>query len=288
MLDQAKHFSFSRLNTLSSCRMKYYHKYILKSARLEPAKDYFRVGRIVDEALKAVSTGYIDGFHDFCANEKIEFLEEKWEHYCKGIWEGRKELYSSVYGNRVNVDLQKDVNIYILDQVSGEIISDNEGNPMNMLGYLDAYHKESNTIFEVKTTSGGIDQLFIEHKFSGQTQIYAYSIKKNDNLANLPLVIYAYIKKPMIKQKKDETSEQFFQRMYEAGLSAQVDFREVQYTEDEVNETMQFYYDRISSDINSKPVKDRNACFNFGARCEYYGYCWKNQINSEPIKKEDK
>lgn len=286
MLEQAKHMSFSRLNVLSSCRMKYNYKYIEYRESPDPVPDFLNVGKIIDKALESAQKKEVRSFEDVLEEGKIDFLDEKWFHFCRGVWEKRRDLYEKVYGF-AEVELQTPVEIYILDKETGEMIANDEGKSIPFIGYLDARDKTKNIIYEVKTVSSGIDQTFIEHKFGGQTQIYDYALIEQEGLSEIPLVIYVYVKKPLIRKGKKETIEEFYKRMYEKGRDVDVEFREVNYTREELDETMAYYFDRISKDLYAEPVRDRNACWKFGNRCEYYNYCWKNQISSEPEKNEN-
>ena len=297
MLEQATNLSFSRINVLSSCRQKYDYKYISHKERLEPIGDYLRIGKVVDMALLyAVGAEGMTIDNMIMANDqdfflardqqpKDIYLDEKNYHFCNGIWDARERLYNEMFGEYDDVELQSFLTITLIDKDSGECIADDDGREIPWVQYLDAYSAAKNTIFEVKTYSGNIDQTFLEHQFGGQTQIYSFS--KKMQVGSIPLVKYIYIKKPTIRQKSKETIEEFYERMYEAGLNATIEIREVQYTEEEIDETMKYYFDFASAHLHAGPVRDRNSCYKWGSPCEYYGHCWKNQVKKQSSEDEE-
>jgi len=91
MLNQADVLSFSRLNVLTSCAEKYNNQYILKRYHLEPFPDYFSVGGFVDRMLESIKSERIVSFYDFLEENKISFLDQKWFHFCLGMWQDRKK-----------------------------------------------------------------------------------------------------------------------------------------------------------------------------------------------------
>jgi len=285
MLNQAEYISFSRINTYSSCKRKYASRYIDKLERLEPVPDYLSVGSVIDSALTYAQASRTETFDDYVEEKGITFNDEKWLYFCRGIWAGRKELYNNIFGD-AKVELQKPVRIDLVHRETGEMILNAKNEVMYLFGYVDGDEKEKPIIHEIKSTAGATDALFTEHRFKGQTQLYALMTEVEKGF--LPGVKYHYIEKPSrAKRKKAETEEQFYDRLFNIGKNPTIVSRPIiHYSRDEINETFDYYFETVKKSLDGEPCKNKDSCFQFGNRCEYFGHCWNSQVkDNDWIKK---
>jgi len=276
MLNQAQIISFSRLNVLTSCAEKYRNQYILKLKRLEPMPDSMSVGKFIDQALGSVGSERIVTFDDFLSENGISFVDEKWLHFCKGIYFARRNLHKRIFKGQ-KVKLQQPVIIELYDRDTGELLLNENDDPISLIGYLDAYNEKKKRIIEIKTVSKFSDEILKEYRLKGQTQLYTIGIMSLYDLKKIPEVEYIFINKPSIRLKKKETEQEFFERMFAAGKEPEISAEIVQYSEKEIEETIIYFYDLVKHNLSAEPCKNRNSCLEYGNKCPYFGYCWKDQ-----------
>ena len=254
-IQQMDHISSSGLKTFLTCGEKFNKRYI-ENKKYPVISDALNVGKIVDEALAQ--------FQDMTFDEITKdyfWVDAKWESYARGIFDNRAALIKKVFGDRAEfVNRQESIAVKINDKQA-------------VTGYLDGYDAELNVIWEVKTTSGVIESVLADYRWNGQTMIYSYA--KMIETGVVPIVNYAFIKKPMIRIKSGESEEEFFERMYEAGTDAQVETRMVEYGADELKKYFEYFTQTFYQIEKAEPIKNRTACFNYGSQCEYYADCWQ-------------
>lgn len=147
--------------------------------------------------------------------------------------------------------------------------------------------------------TGRVDALaigaIVEHKTTGQyiTEEYEYDLQWDEQLLAYMLATgmrkcyYTVCVKPTIRQKKDETEEQFFERMvawYDTDTDTKIRCFEIKRTEEEVQQFRQ-ELEQIMDEINNAKCfyKNTQYCKAWGRRCEYAPICLNYDPNAEYV-----
>lgn len=152
------------------------------------------------------------------------------------------------------------------------------------------------------------DGCIVEHKTSGLDigDAYEYALQWDEQIMAYMLmtgkrkVHYTVIKKPTIRQKKDETAEDFFYRMldwYEEDTDEKIRVIEIERTDEEVEQFKRDLIDillemKIATNTSGRNSYYRNTCHcdKYGQRCEYSSVCLYYDPTAEYIdfiKKEE-
>ena len=233
--------SVSRLKLYKACRRAYYFKYIQE---LVPV-----------EMTEALQTG--KSYH--------ALLEEL---YATGeVPEGYSKEHAMVraYSNIIYPKFRMQNVEEWLEKEAGSHI---------MIGRIDGY-SEDKCIVEHKSTSAEITEAY-EYDLQWDEQILAYMY-----LTGSRKVYYTVCRKPTIRQKKDETEEEFFYRMldwYEDNTDSKIRLLEVYRTDEEVEEFAKEFVRVCDSMQNAEAGLEplyRNTlyCNKWGRRCEYASVC---------------
>lgn len=125
----------------------------------------------------------------------------------------------------------------------------------------------------------------VEHKSVGSeiTEQYEYNLLWDEQVLAYMLVYgvnkmyYTVCRKPTIRQKKNETDEEFFQRMiewYDEDTESKIRLLEIERTDEEIQ---QFHKDLLAIVEEIKNTKNYYKCQNYcnvwGKRCEYSSIC---------------
>ena len=153
------------------------------------------------------------------------------------------------------------------------------------------------------------DGFLVEHKTKGSeiTEQYEYDLMWDEQIlaymlaTNTRKVFYTVIRKPTIRIKKNETEEEFYQRMidwYDEDTESKIRLLEIERTDDEV-EQFKKNLDSIMLEMDitenqnkySQVISDpyyRNTCHcnMYGRRCEYSGICLHYDSNNEYVEFE--
>lgn len=129
------------------------------------------------------------------------------------------------------------------------------------------------------------DGLLVEHKTCSAEigEDYAYGLLWDEQLLAYMLatgareMLYTVCRKPTIRQKKDETEEQFFWRMvswYDEDTPSKIALLYIERTDKEIRE-FRWELKRIISEIEHCKNYYRNCanCTRWGRRCEYSSIC---------------
>lgn len=136
---------------------------------------------------------------------------------------------------------------------------------------------------------GVSDDYIVEHKTVGtDLEEYEYGLQWDEQLlaymwmTGLRHAKYTLCRKPTIRQKKDETDEQFYQRMiewYDSDTDNKIRIVDIYRTDEEI---AQFEYDLRAitneMDFTNRYYRNTNHCFRWGRRCEYASIC----LNYDP------
>ena len=165
------------------------------------------------------------------------------------------------------------------------------GNGDKFVGIADGIANDGH-IVEHKTTSQEITEQY-EYNLLWDEQILAYML-----LTGMRKVWYTVCRKPTIRQKKNETDDEFFERMvewYDEDTESKIRLLEIERTDNEVEqfkaELDAMRYEMKNAEISDKhrTVKAspfyRNTCHcnMWGRRCEYSSICLNYQPNTEYI-----
>ena len=176
--------------------------------------------------------------------------------------------------------------------------------------YPKVHVSEAEKWFEKETANGdkvvgivdGItkDGYIVEHKTTGSaiTEQYEYNLQWDEQilmymwLTGCRKVWYTVCMKPSIRQKQNETEEQFFYRMldwYESDTDSKIRLLEIERTDEEVE---QFENDlmQIIEEMKNTGLYYKNTCHcnMWGRRCEYSSVCMYYDPNQEYIEFEKK
>lgn len=279
-----KHVSFSSINTFLKCSEKFKLRYFDHLKTDEPTPDYLYVGRFVDAILEMVHRKEFFGYEELLEKRGISFADQKWYHYCRGLWECRLVLFGRVFPGENDLLIQKPITYDILNRETGEIIVNAQGKPLQAFGVLDAYDPDMNRITEVKT---GDPSRLEEYAFAGQTQLYCLGIMQEFGVS-IPDVQYVFVKKPKIRTRKNERDEEFYARMYEAGRDPEVVRVPIEYDEQTLIETANYLIAVVQDNVEFAATKNRNSCIYLGGdKCEYFDHCWPNAFKLPEIKHEE-
>ena len=142
------------------------------------------------------------------------------------------------------------------------------------------------------------DGHIVEHKSTGQeiTEQYEYNLLWDEQILAYMLmtgdrkVWYTVCRKPSIRQKKDETDEEFFKRMvewYDEDTDSKIRLLEIERTDEDVE---QFRFELISMLDTMKKAESihefyKNTCHcnMWGRRCEYSSVCLNYDPNQQYI-----
>lgn len=138
-------------------------------------------------------------------------------------------------------------------------------------GFVDGLSDDGH-IVEHKTTSMDIAEGGeYEYNLLWDEQVLAYM-----SLSGLRKVHYTVCKKPTIRQKKDETEEEFYNRMvawYDDDTENKIRVFTVERTDEEVAQWEQDFV-TIADEIERGVIyKNTCQCMQYGRRCEYSSVC---------------
>lgn len=129
---------------------------------------------------------------------------------------------------------------------------------------------EDGSVVEHKTTSLNLEEFEYNLQFDEQILMYMF-------LSGARNVYYTIIKKPTIRQKKNESEEEFYWRMvhwYDEDTNDKIRVVEITRTDQEVNDFIE-ELKQISSEMDECKNFYRNTmhCNKWGRMCEYAGIC---------------
>lgn len=149
-----------------------------------------------------------------------------------------------------------------------------------LVGRTDAI-TETGELVEHKTCSGEINEEY-EYNLQWDEQIPAYMLATGARR-----VWYTVCRKPTIRQKKDETEEEFFNRMvawYDEDTNSKIRVLRIECTEQEIAEFLLELRKTIYDiDHCTHFYKNCSHCMKWGRRCEYSSICLHYDPNENYI-----
>lgn len=249
--------SVSRLKLFKACRRAYKLKYIEGLEPVEKAES-LRTGISYHEKLEQL---YANGDFDSADFSKESAMATAYKKY----------IYPKVPVKRAE------------DWVSYPISIADE-----LIGRVDGI-AEDGRLVEHKTTSMDITAEY-EYMLQWDEQILAYML-----MTGAREIWYTVCRKPTIRQKKNETDEEFFHRMvvwYDEDTESKIKLMLLSRTDEEVEEFKQAL-ETMTAEMNSAKNFYRNTahCKRYGRMCEYAPICLYYDPEQEYIeftKKEER
>lgn len=253
--------SASLVKTYKMCRRKYELKYIeeleptTKSQALEDGSSYHECLEGFYKGDKPL--GYVDG-----ANPKICAMALA---YFENIYQKNKELQDIEYAEKWFE--------YPLSEKH------------SIVGRNDAITKSGIPV-EHKTTSNDVDDEYI-YALQWDEQILTYMLVNGVNE-----MYYTVVKKPTIKQKQNETDEEFYARCfmwYEQDTDKKVKVIKVTRSKEEIEEHRKNLI-KIADEIEdcNNFYRNTSACTCYNRRCEYSQICLNYNPQLEYVEFEKK
>lgn len=149
-----------------------------------------------------------------------------------------------------------------------------------LVGRLDGI-AEDGRLVEHKTTSSDITEEY-EYNLQWDEQILAYML-----MTGVREIYYTVCRKPTIRQKKNESDEEFFNRMvewYDEDTEAKIRVMLITRTDAEVQEFSEAL-EHMAQEMNSTDHFYRNTayCRHWGRICEYASICLHYDPNQEYV-----
>ena len=249
--------SISKIKTFKSCRRKYQLHYV---ERLTPVKK--------SEALE-IGSSYHKLLEDLNNGKDLIYGIEYKENYSKEMAMARA-YQNYIYPKFKVIEAEKwlEYDLGARDKLVG--IAD---------GIADDGH-----IVEHKTTGMEITEQY-EYNLLWDEQILAYMLMTGHRK-----VWYTVCRKPTIRQRQNETNEEFFYRMldwYDTDTDSKIRLLEITRTDEEVKQFEDDLYS-ICAEMNKAEISDKfykNTCHcnMWGRRCEYSSVCLNYNPNEQYI-----
>ena len=239
--------SISRVKLFKSCRRAYQFRYI---EDLEPVQKA--------EALETGSN-YHEELEDLYRNGGIAIVNHSKEEAMAVAYQ--RYIYPKFEVKSVEEWMQKPIGNHIL------------------LGRVDGI-AEDGLLVEHKTTSAEITEEY-EYNLQWDEQILAYMY-----LTDAREVWYTVCRKPTIRQKKNETDEEFFQRMvdwYDTETESRIRLLKISRTDEEVQDFAEGFKAICDEMERGVIYRNTNYCNCWGRRCEYSSICLNYDPNQEYV-----
>lgn len=248
--------SISRIKTFKSCRRMYQLKYI--------------EGLMPREKAEALEIG--TNYHKLL--EELNATGQHWDYVDLSKERAMAEAYYRYIFPRFKVT-----------EAEKELVFDlGDGN--ELFGIVDGIANDGH-IVEHKTTGSEITEQY-EYNLLWDEQILAYMLLTGERK-----VWYTVCRKPTIRQKQNETEEEFFYRMcewYDTDTDSKIRLLEIERTDEEVE---QFRLELVSMLDTMKKAESvgeyyKNTCHcnMYGRRCEYSSVCLHYDPNQQYLEFE--
>lgn len=252
-----KTLSISKLQTFKACRRAYELKY---NYGLEPIKkaEALEVGINYHKKIEKFLKDYTINKEDY-SKEQAMFVA-----FLKYLYPKLEKI--------------KDVEVPFEKQLQ-------DGTTFN--GIADAI-TENNVIIEHKTTGLNLEEFEYNLNWSEQKLAYMYAFGTNE-------IWYTVIKKPTIRQRKNESDIEFYERMvawYNEDNKEKLKVIKIVANDEEINDFIKEFEDMTELISKNKNFyRNTQNCWKWGKRCEYSDVC----LNYDPkleyinyVRKEEK
>ena len=233
--------SISKLRLFKSCRRAYEFRYVEK---LNPIR-----------TSEALQTGL--SYH-----EKLESL------YKDGTFDESDLSKTSAMASAYKKYIYPEFEVKLVEEWFEYELSKRH----TLIGRIDGL-VEGNAILEHKTTSMNLDAY--EFDLEWDEQILAYMLACGTNR-----MVYTMVRKPTIRQKKDEADEDFYQRMvewYDDDTYSKIRFTTVMRTENEIADFKKHLVQMCDEMERAEDLgllyKNPAYCHHWNTMCEYAQIC---------------
>ena len=235
--------SISKIKLFKACRRAYWFRY---TEKISP-----------NDKVEALETGIkYHSLLDQLYSGNIDIVEDASKEYAM-FTAYKKYIYP-----KFNVD------------TSEKWIRKNVSDGIEMVGVVDGI-ADNGWIVEHKTTSAEITEAY-EYDLMLDEQILAYMW-----ITGARSVWYTVCRKPTIRQKKNETEEEFFKRMcewYDTDTDAKIRLLEIHRTDEEVEQFAKSLKQiakviRAEGSHENECYRNTMHCNKWGRRCEYFPIC---------------
>ena len=255
-------FSISQIKNFKACRRSYFFRYVEELEPVQKAEPLETGGSYHS----FIETLYRDGTLDAVEEPTKAFAMAKaYERY----------IYPKLPVQAVEEPFTLDI-----------------GDGNELIGRIDGI-AEDGSIVEHKTTSYDLE--VYEYNLMWDEQLLAYMLAYGVNK-----MYYTIIKKPTIRLKKNETEEEFYQRMvewYDDDTDSKIRMITVERTDEEIEQFKESLID-ICDTIEVVTMNKDNCpnnfyknclwCNAYGRRCEYSSICLNYDPNATYIEFEKK
>lgn len=248
--------SISRLKLFKACHRAYFFRYV---EGLEPVQK--------SEALET-GTSYHERIEAMYKNpEDMSWLES--EDYSK------EAAMARAYRLHIFHDLPVKAVEEWAEGIAGKHI---------LIGRVDGI-AEDGALVEHKTTSLNLDEYEYNLQWDEQMLTYMWLTDTNH-------IWYTLIRKPTIKQKKNETDEEFYYRMldwYEEDTHDKIRLVKIERSDKEIKDCIQELIWTMNDieDLDEGNIArwSKNTCYcnHWGRRCEYANICMNYDPNQEYV-----
>ena len=234
--------SISKIKTFKSCRRLYELKYVEDLHPVQKA-EALEIGSNYHKLLEQINNGEIPDFNDY---SKEMAMANAYYRY----------IYPRFKVTAAEQTLELDL-----------------GDGDTLIGIVDGIADDGH-IVEHKTTGSEITEQY-EYNLLWDEQILAYML-----LTGNRKVWYTVCRKPTIRQKQNESEEEFYKRMcewYDTDTDSKIRLLELWRTDAEVEEFRQDL-EQMRNDIKAAEARKdfyKNTCHcnMYGRRCEYSSIC---------------
>ena len=242
--------SISKIKAFKSCRRLYELKYV-EDLRPREKAEALQVGASYHKLLEQINNGEVPDYIDYSKEMAMA-----------------NAYYRYIYP-RFKVTAAEQT--YELDLGYGD----------TLIGIVDGIAADGH-IVEHKTTGSEITEQY-EYNLLWDEQILAYML-----LTGSRKVWYTICRKPTIRQKQNESEEEFYKRMcewYDTDTDSKIRLLEIERTDAEVEEFRQdlkrMRYDMKVAEAGKDFYKNTCHCNMYGRRCEYSSVCLHYDPNQE-------
>lgn len=253
-------FSHSRINCFKTCPKQYEYKYIKRMFPLN-SESSLNIGKAFHRGIELNSV-------DELANELDEsdyFTQDNETE--KVIVLAMVEAFLNTFPNHNNENVEHEVHIEV--PIGDDVFQ------MYADGIVNT--PEGLILREYKTASR-VDDVYLDKlKFNDQISRYCWAIEEKYQKKVIKIEYYI-VKKPLLRLKKDETLEQYRQRLVDKIMEDDtITFLELNRTEDDLIEARDdLIYDINTIKNTTRYTKCLNSCSTYG-KCPYLSLCCKEQ-----------
>jgi len=250
--------TYSSIRRFQTCEKKYFWRFIEELVPIGEFVEALYFGSAIHEALA----------HYYLHHEMpdIPIIPE-----LKPLFQAATQSYAEYYRHD-KLDIQAVEETFEVPIINPE--TGKSSRTFTLRGRIDL--RLPQTLVEHKSTAKVTESYLSQLWSDFQIQLYTSALRQLGH--PIKEVLYNVIEKPMIRQKQNETSEQFFERLMEKYSDGKLFHREVLYFSEPDLEQVQADVWQICQRIlfsrrHNAWLQNRAACFHWGRACSYLPLC---------------